>query len=173
MGSKPSRIILDRIDLMRTCCAGGTPLLFALFPLALCGQVKAGEAGKPSALRAICPQPGAASACNSFKQLVEARDESILRALEPISYVCFHENEDVFFTLRVAPLPDWWGNYPTVLFFSEYEDGVSALSGFVQGMWTRDNELKESIFKSDGVPYNKASDKAEIDGLEVFLQYAF
>jgi hypothetical protein len=87
--------------------------------------------------------------------------------------VCFHENEDVFFTIRVAPLLEGYVNYPTVLFFSEYRDGVSALSAFLQGMWTRDTELKTSVFKSDGVPYNGAKDRAEIDGLEVFLKYTF
>ncbi len=168
-------LILDRIGLMRTCCAGSAPLLLALLPLGLCGQVTAGQGAKPSALKLSCPQTAATTACNSFKQLVDARDESILRSLDPlyISYVCFHENEDVFFTLRVAPLLDGFVNYPTALFFSGYQDGVSALSRFVQGMWTRDIDLKESIFKSDGVPYNKATDKAEIDGIEVFLQYAF
>jgi hypothetical protein len=128
---------------------------------------------KPATQKLSCPQPGAAAACNSFTQLVEARDESILRSLEPISYVCFHENEDIFFTLRVAPLLEGFANYPTAMFFSEYRDGVSDLGAFVQGMWTRDIELKESIFKSSGAPSNKATDKAEIDGLEVFLQYAF
>ena len=85
--------------------------------------------------------------------------------------MCFHGSEDVFFALSIAPLLDGFANSPTALSFSEYEDGVSSLSRFVQGMWTRVTDLKEPSFKSEG--YNQPTDKAEIDALEVLLQYAF
>ena len=71
------------------------------------------------------------------------------------------------------PLLEGFANYPTAMSFSEYRDGVENSGAWVQGMWTRDIELKESSFKSSGAPFNKATDKAGINGLEAFLEHAF
>jgi hypothetical protein len=122
-----------------------TLVVLVLVWLVPCGHAQSdlnpnGSASNPAIRDVTCPDPIERSACNSFMELVRAGDSSVGGLVLPthsrsaLSFVCFTDAENSFFTVRYANLPAQPRNWFMTL--NAYTNGLTDGSGGL-GVWAR------------------------------------
>jgi hypothetical protein len=144
---------------------------------------KSVAAPKPVDPTRICPDPDAAVACKSFRQLLDAHDTGILDSIKPSAYVCFRPKSDVFFIFQYAKPISWSeadsdgirtaaGRFS----FTEYRNGLASNGRYGPGTWRQGPAVSETgpavvgFESSSSSPLNKGLN-VSMDSDEIGVQF--
>jgi hypothetical protein len=110
-----------------------------------------------STFKADCRGVRALKSCQSFNEMIDQRDETLMKSLvSNIAFVCFRSNEDVFFVVNFEPptfLDEPSAKKPiqTVtgfIYYERFKEGISESSQMAIGEWRKTRWSDQPLWKS-------------------------
>jgi hypothetical protein len=125
-------------------------------------------------LRADCTGERNTQSCKSFNELVEAKDDSVLKSINDDSYVCFRSEADVFSIISFHQATSDKFNFPMVSYHL-FKDGNIDDFKAAYGKWKKQTDGSFVFEEAKAPPSKEITFKghATITDDEVTFRYSF